>query len=48
VGDADDPYTGYDRFGRTERMRWVKPQSDSSVLPLVDVAWGYSRASQKT
>src|SRR5690606_9533321 len=23
-GDAGDPYTGYDRFGRVEQMLWVK------------------------
>jgi hypothetical protein len=27
VGDAGDPYTGYDRFGRTEQMRWIKPHT---------------------
>ncbi|MCB0185418.1 MAG: RHS repeat-associated core domain-containing protein, partial [Caldilineaceae bacterium] len=42
-GDAGDPYTGYDRFGRTERMRWIKGSSS-----LVDVQWGYNQASLKT
>ena len=49
VGDAGDAYTGYDRFGRTEKMLWIKPHSgDSGYDALVNVQWGYSRASQKT
>jgi RHS repeat-associated protein len=49
VGDAGDPYTGYDRFGRTEQMRWIKPHTgDSGFDTLVNVQWGYNRASQKT
>ena len=48
VGDAGDPYTGYDRFGRTERMRWGKVETGGSFTPLVDVKWGYDQNSQKT
>ena len=49
AGDAGDPYTGYDRFGRTEAMRWIKPHvGDGGLDTLVNVQWGYSRASQKT
>lgn len=47
VGDAGDPYTGYDRFGRTEQMRWYKVDGES-YDPLVSVQWGYNRASLKT
>jgi hypothetical protein len=27
VGDAGDPYNGYDRFGRTVDINWSKPIS---------------------
>ena len=47
-GDAGDPYTGYDRFGRTERMLWGRPQEAGGFEMLVDVQWGYDRASLKT
>ena len=32
VSDAGDPYTGYDRFGLTEAMRWIKPDSGDRAL----------------
>jgi RHS repeat-associated protein len=49
VGDAGDPYTGYDRFGRTEQMRWIKPHTEGNGFDtLAHVQWGYNRASQKT
>jgi hypothetical protein len=49
VGDAGDLYTGYDRFGRTEQMRWIKPHTgDSGFDNLVNAQWGCNRASQKT
>jgi RHS repeat-associated protein len=49
VGDAGDPYTGYDRFGRTEQMRWIKPHLGGNGFDtLANVQWGYNRASQKT
>ncbi len=47
VGDGGDPYTGYDRFGRIEQMRWYKVESET-YNPLVSVQWGYNRASLKT
>jgi RHS repeat-associated protein len=45
-GDGGDPYTGYDRFGRTQWMRWFKQDADD-YASLVDEQWGYSRASLK-
>jgi hypothetical protein len=47
IGDGGEPYTGYDRFGRTEQMRWYKVDGESDD-PLVRVQWGYNRASLKT
>jgi len=44
-GDAGDPMTGYDRFGRTTRMPW---QNGTSSDPLADIAYGYDRASRRT
>ena len=44
VGDAGDRYTGYDRFGRTVDMPWVKASS-STVLDQFQ--WGYDRASNR-
>ncbi|MCF6311054.1 MAG: hypothetical protein L3J39_01255 [Verrucomicrobiales bacterium] len=45
VGDAGDPYTGYDRFGRTVDMRWVM-SSGGAVRDRFQ--YGYDRASQRT
>ncbi|MBB5036796.1 RHS repeat domain-containing protein [Prosthecobacter dejongeii] len=45
-GDSGDPYTGYDRFGRLEQTLWQKINDPSDVL--VNVQWGYDRASFKT
>jgi hypothetical protein len=49
-GDAGDPYTGNDRFGRTEQMKRVSgtgilPVGSASVPPaaLITVQWGYDR-----
>lgn len=42
-GDAGDPMTGYDRFGRTTRMPW---KNGGTVL--ADIAYGYDRASRRT
>ncbi|MBL9153999.1 MAG: hypothetical protein JNK37_16015 [Verrucomicrobiales bacterium] len=42
-GDAGDPMTGYDRFGRTVRMPW---KNGGTVL--ADIAYGYDRASRRT
>ena len=44
VGDAGDRYTGYDRFGRTVDMPWIKA-SISTVLDQFQ--WGYDRASNR-
>lgn len=45
VGDAGDPYTGYDRFGRVENMLWWKPATSAAA---VQVGWGYDRTSRRT
>ena len=42
-GDAGDPYTGWDRFGRTRAMRRTK---DLSTLERV--LYCYDRGSQRT
>ena len=42
-GDAGDPYTGWDRFGRTQDMRWVK-----GANTLERVLYGYDRGSRRT
>ena len=45
VGDAGDPYTGYDRFGRTEDMRW----ENSAGTEVRDrIQYGYDRAGNRT
>jgi len=44
VGDAGDPYTGYDRFGRTVDMRWLKTSNGSE---LDRIRYGYDRASNR-
>jgi RHS repeat-associated protein len=44
VGDAGDPYSGYDRFGRTVDMRWIKT-SDSSSLSRIQ--YGYDKMSRR-
>jgi RHS repeat-associated protein len=41
--DAGDPYTGWDRFGRTQDLRWTKGEE------LLDqTRYGYNRSSQRT
>ncbi len=47
-GDGGDPYTGYDRFGRVEQMQWLKNLGSGNYTDLVNVRWGYNRASLKT
>ena len=44
IGDAGDPYSGYDRFGRTIDMRWIKT-SDSSSLSRIQ--YGYDRMNRR-
>jgi len=41
--DAGDPYTGWDRFGRTQDLRWSK---GSTILDRT--RYGYDRSSQRT
>ena len=45
VGDAGDPYGGYDRFGRTIDMRWVD-SSDGSVKDRIQ--YGYDKSGNRT
>jgi RHS repeat-associated protein len=44
VGDAGDPYSGYDRFGRTVDMRWIKTSDQSS---LSRIQYGYDRMNRR-
>jgi len=44
AGDGGDVYSGYDRFGRTVDMRWIKV-SDSSSLSRIQ--YGYDRMSRR-
>ena len=45
-GDAasDDPYTGWDRFGRAVDLRWIK---NGSGAELERLEHGYDRASNR-
>jgi len=45
VGDAGDPYDGYDRFGRVQEMRW---QNSSTGTPIDAWQWGFNEASNRT
>jgi RHS repeat-associated protein len=44
VGDSGDPYSGYDRFGRTVDMRWIKTSDQSS---LSRIQYGYDKMSRR-
>ncbi len=46
VGDSGDPYSGYDRFGRTVDMRWNKLVGEAATM-LDRVQYGYDRASRR-
>ena len=46
VGDAGDPYNGYDRFGRTVDIRWQNTTSDDTQLERL--LYGYDRNSRRT
>ena len=46
VGDAGDPYTGTDRFGRVVDLRWQTTGGSPALLDRVQ--WGYDRASNRT
>jgi|GEM_PF-2334687 len=45
LGDAGDPYNGYDRFGRTVDMRWV---TTAGGAVRDQFQWGYDRSSNRT
>jgi len=45
VEDAGDPYTGFDRFGRTVNMRWMISSGDTIRDGFT---YGYDRSSQRT
>gem|GEM_PF-801752 len=45
VGDAGDPYSGYDRFGRTVDLPWIKTSDDSIVERS---QYGFDRDSRRT
>ena len=44
-GDAGDPYTGYDRFGRTVDIRWTKTGTNAE---LDRSQYGFDRDSRRT
>jgi RHS repeat-associated protein len=44
VGDSGDHYSGYDRFGRTVDMRWIKTSDQSS---LSRIQYGYDRMNRR-
>lgn len=46
MGDSGDPYSGYDRFGRTVDMRWNKLSGDTATM-LDRIQYGYDRASRR-
>jgi RHS repeat-associated protein len=49
AGDGGDPYSGYDRFGRTVDMRWysspLAPQEEPQYLSRIQ--YGYDRMSRR-
>jgi RHS repeat-associated protein len=45
VGDAGDPYNGYDRFARTVDIRWQSTTEDTQLERLL---YGYDRNSRRT
>ena len=45
-GDSGDPYTGYDRFGRTVDMRWVNTTGNGTTLDRIQ--YGYGPAGNRT
>jgi len=47
AGDGGDPYSGYDRFGRTVDMRWVKILSAESVQSVDRIQYGYDRMNRR-
>lgn len=47
VGDSGDPYSGYDRFGRTVDMRWNKTISTEAVQMVDRIQYGYDRGDHR-
>jgi len=47
AGDGGDPYSGYDRFGRTVDMRWIKILSAESVQSVDRIQYGYDRMNRR-
>ncbi len=47
AGDGGDPYSGYDRFGRTVDMHWIKILSAESVQSVDRIQYGYDRMSRR-
>jgi len=45
AGDAGDPYSGYDRFGRTVDMRWIA-SSDGAIKDRIQ--YGYDMSGNRT
>ncbi len=46
VGDAGDPYNGYDRFGRTADLRWQKTTFSNTQLDRIQ--YGFDRDSRRS
>jgi len=46
VGDAGDPYNGYDCFGRTVDIRWQSATTDNTQLERL--LYGFDRDSRRT
>lgn len=46
VGDSGDPYSGYDRFGRTVDMRWNKVSVGEPII-VNRIQYGYDRGSRR-
>lgn len=45
VGDAGDPYNGYDRFGRTVDLRWQKTTGEHEQLERIQ--YGFDQSSRR-
>lgn len=46
VGDAGDPYNGYDRFGRSVDLRWQKTTTGNAQLDRIQC--GFDRDARRT
>lgn len=47
TGDAGDPYSGYDRFGRTVDMHWTRGAGGSPAVTLSRIQYGYDRMNRR-